>query len=719
MFRRLILGFLLVICVLMIGEIFKPLQPRATWRTVNDWGAGLTGEFTINNPTEREIDGWTLRFDYPGRIASISGATVIDRDGTQYLVRPVEWNRVIARGRTASVGLQLAPGGSAPRRVKVDTQPQPVQETPEKPERTFLLDEPRVDRTTLPKSSGAEGGPTLAKLQQGPVELTYRVILDKGREVESEILIRNTTWQRLRDWTVFLDFPRQITAVQGGTQTAQAGSSHRLDSDSILPIPPKGEWRITVWSQPGLKLDPPRRMLFRSRSAEQSRPDFNYAVALEMSLYFYEAQRSGKLGQTRVAWRGDSALKDGADKGVDLSGGYYDAGDHMKFTFPLSSTLTMLSWGGLEYRAGYEKAGQWRTLLDTVRWGTDWLIKAHAAPNELYAQVGDGRLDHAYWGPPERMTMKRPAYKIMAKAPGSDLAGETSAALASASILFLKEDQDYARTLLRHARELYDFAVNAPGSYTDSVPAAKEYYPSRYGYQDEVAWAAAWLYSATGEKRYLNDAASIYQSAIQGRLTGAASCWDDKRPALAVLMARITRQDVYKRDAEQFLDYWTDGRLGTRVRYTAGGLAWHNEWGPLRYAANAAFLAFVYSDRVADYRYMYHGFAKRQINYILGDNPAKRSYLVGFGNNPPMNPHHRGAHGSPDNEINNPANNAHILYGALVGGPSSLDDFDYEDNRRDVRQNEVALDYNAGLTGALARMVMLNGGRAMVVFPPR
>ncbi|OJV01681.1 MAG: hypothetical protein BGO12_04920 [Verrucomicrobia bacterium 61-8] len=354
-----------------------------------------------------------------------------------------------------------------------------------------------------------------------------------------------------------------------------------------------------------------------------------------------------------------------------------------------------------------------------MRWGTDWLIKAHPSPNELYAQVGDGRLDHAYWGPPERMTMKRPSYKISASAPGSDLAGEASAALASASILFVKDDPAYAATLLRHARELYDFAVKFPGSYSDSIPAAKEYYPSRYGYQDEVAWAAAWLYSATGERRYLNEAAAIYKDAIQGRLAGAASCWDDKRPALAVLMARLTRQDVYKRDAEQFLDYWTDGRLGPRVRYTPGGLAWHNEWGPLRYAANAAFLAFVYSDRVADYRYIYHRFARRQINYILGDNPARRSYLVGFGSNPPLNPHHRASHDSPDNDINNPPNNAHILYGALVGGPSSLDDFDYEDNRRDVRQNEVALDYNGGLTGALARMVMLNSGRAMRVFPPK
>lgn len=719
MFRRLTLGFLLVICVLMIGEIFKPLQPRATWRTVNDWGAGLAGEFTIDNPGGADVDGWTLRFDYPGRIANISGATVIDQDGTQYLVRPVAWNRVIPPGREATVELKLAPGGAAPRRVKVDTESALAREEPEKPESNFMLEEARPGQETRPVPSGAPGGAPLARLRYGPVELTYRVVRDSGHEVESEVLIKNTSWQSLRDWTLFLDFSREIRDVLGADLTAQAGASHRLDSGSVLPIPPKGQWRVTLWSQPGLKLDPPRRMLFRSRQASQSRPDFNYAVALQMSLYFYEAQRSGPLGQTRVAWRRDSALKDGADKGVDLTGGYYDAGDHMKFTFPLSSALTMLSWGGLEYRAGYEKAGQWQTLLDTVRWGTDWLIKAHPTPNELYAQVGDGRLDHAYWGPPERMTMKRPSYKITPGAPGSDLAGEASAALASASILFVKDDPAYAATLLRHARELYEFAVKSPGSYSDSVPAAKEYYPSRYGYQDEVAWAAAWLYSATGERRYLDEAAAIYKDAIQGRLAGAASCWDDKRPALAVLMARLTRKDVYKKDAEQFLDYWTDGRLGLRVRYTPGGLAWHNEWGPLRYAANAAFLAFVYSDRVADYRYMYHRFARRQINYILGDNPAKRSYLVGFGNNPPLNPHHRASHDSPDNDINNPANNAHILYGALVGGPSSLDDFDYEDNRRDVRQNEVALDYNGGLTGALARMVMLNGGRAMRVFPPK
>lgn len=44
-----------------------------------------------------------------------------------------------------------------------------------------------------------------------------------------------------------------------------------------------------------------------------------------MSILFYEAQRSGKLpANNRIPWRGDSALSDGSDVGVDLTGGWYD-----------------------------------------------------------------------------------------------------------------------------------------------------------------------------------------------------------------------------------------------------------------------------------------------------------------------------------------------------------------------------------------------------------
>lgn len=52
---------------------------------------------------------------------------------------------------------------------------------------------------------------------------------------------------------------------------------------------------------------------------------FNYSEVLDLSLLFYEAQRSGKLpASQRVKWRKDSALNDQGNDGEDLSGGYYD-----------------------------------------------------------------------------------------------------------------------------------------------------------------------------------------------------------------------------------------------------------------------------------------------------------------------------------------------------------------------------------------------------------
>jgi hypothetical protein len=60
--------------------------------------------------------------------------------------------------------------------------------------------------------------------------------------------------------------------------------------------------------------------------------DYNYSRVLELSLLFYEAQRSGKLpADNRVSWRGDSALGDRGQNGEDLTGGYYD-GKHEYIT---------------------------------------------------------------------------------------------------------------------------------------------------------------------------------------------------------------------------------------------------------------------------------------------------------------------------------------------------------------------------------------------------
>ncbi|MGK7894056.1 MAG: glycoside hydrolase family 9 protein, partial [Xenococcus sp. (in: cyanobacteria)] len=178
--------------------------------------------------------------------------------------------------------------------------------------------------------------------------------------------------------------------------------------------------------------------------------------------------------------------------------------------------------------------------------------------------------------------------------------------------------------------------------------------------------------------------------------------WDDKKYGTAVLLAQETGDTQYQVQVEAWLDRWMiDRSQGGIPQYTEGGLAWLDQWGANRYSANTAMLAGIYSDTVNDKGGVYNDFVHSQVKYMLGDNPLNMSYMIGFGDNYPQNPHHRGAHGSLDNNING-GETKHILYGALVGGPSQPDDSAYNDRRDDYISNEVTTDYNAGFTGALA-----------------
>ncbi len=147
-----------------------------------------------------------------------------------------------------------------------------------------------------------------------------------------------------------------------------------------------------------------------------------------------------------------------------------------------------------------------------------------------------------------------------------------------------------------------------------------------------------------------------------------------------------------------------------------GGLRWIDSWGCLRYATSAAFLTAVACDTLplgdtADYKSFYEA----QANYCLGDNPLNQSFVVGYGENYPLNAHHQTAHASWNNDLSNPPNNRHILYGAFVGGPTQ--NGEYEDDRQNFINNEVACDYNAGFTGILAKMTDEYGGATDPDFP--
>ncbi|MCI15001.1 endoglucanase 17-like, partial [Trifolium medium] len=108
---------------------------------------------------------------------------------------------------------------------------------------------------------------------------------------------------------------------------------------------------------------------------------------------------------------------------VNLVGGYYDAGDNVKFGWPMSFTVSLLSWAAVEYKS------------------------------EI-SSVGDGNKDHQCWERPEDMDTPRTLYKVDANSPGTEAAADSAAALSAASIVFKKKDTKYSSKLLSQSKSV-------------------------------------------------------------------------------------------------------------------------------------------------------------------------------------------------------------------------------------------------------------------------
>lgn len=114
----------------------------------------------------------------------------------------------------------------------------------------------------------------------------------------------------------------------------------------------------------------------------------------------------------------------------------------------------MLAWSTVEFQSQLEATNELSNAMDAIKWGTDYFIKAHPQPDVLYGEVGDGDSDHSCWERPEDMTTPRTGFKIDDHHPGADLAAETAAALAAASIAFKPSNPTYATELINHAKQV-------------------------------------------------------------------------------------------------------------------------------------------------------------------------------------------------------------------------------------------------------------------------
>ena len=402
-------------------------------------------------------------------------------------------------------------------------------------------------------------------------------------------------------------------------------------------------------------------------------------------------------------------------------GGWYDAGDTLKLNFPLAASLGYIGMGLVEFDKGYRQSSQKKWALRNYRIGINYLFDCLDIKAGTYVgQIGDPKIDHNYWGRPEEQKLKRPAYVYKKSMAASDLYGAVSGALTIASMVFDKEKEPkFADELLKAAKELFTWGDGNPGKYSNFYKQQTKVYKSG-DTDDSMAWAAGWLYRATKDSSYLSKAQKYFDYKAADVYPG----WDSLWAGHAVHMVSLADRGMYipgESEYRRFLDSkfyraWLKADGYQDIVRTPLGMVYPrwNKWANLAFSTTASALASVTAKYTKDsqQRDTLLKFAQGQVDYALGANGI-RSYVIGYGHNYPKFEHHAPA-SCPDQPapcgnaaFRSPQPNPQILYGAMVAGPAGeredkkRPDYTYRDVRDDYVTNEVACDYNAGLTTAL------------------
>lgn len=219
---------------------------------------------------------------------------------------------------------------------------------------------------------------------------------------------------------------------------------------------------------------------------------------------------------------------------LDARGGWHDAGDQLKYLITTSNAVARMIMAyqlfpekfADEYNAlGQPGSNGVPDVLDEAKWGLDWIHNLHPAPGQLYHQVADDR-DHIGWKLPAfdqsnygwGKNSYRVAYYATGKPQGlgkyksqatgiANLAGRSAAAMALGYSVWKekKYDEAFALKCLAAAEDLYRMAKEKEGYQQGNSYGA----PYRYNedtWTDDMEWAAAELFRATGNKKYLDDA---------------------------------------------------------------------------------------------------------------------------------------------------------------------------------------------------------------------
>jgi endoglucanase len=379
---------------------------------------------------------------------------------------------------------------------------------------------------------------------------------------------------------------------------------------------------------------------------------------------------------------------------LDVSGGWYDAGDHGKYVVNGGisvwtlmneweravemSPSTVAAFGDGKLKIP-ERGNRVPDLLDEVRWELEFMLRMQVPDGQEKAGMVHHKMHDENW---TALGMRPPTdtneIRMMRylRPPSTAATLNLAAVAAQGSRVFEKYDPAFAKKLIEAAEKAWAAAQKFPKELAPASDAKGGGPYDDKDVSDELYWAACELYITTSKADYQE---FVMKSPHQGRLPGVAGegggvpspmTWGQVAALGTISIAVVPNglgaavigaaRKVIIAKADEYLGLVSSQGYRLPLKATADGTY---PWGSNSFVLNNMVIIALAYDFTKKEKYLTG--VIDGMNYLLGDNALGQSYVSGYGSKPLVNPHHR----FWSHQVN--AKFPSAPPGAVSGGPNS------------------------------------------------
>jgi endoglucanase len=428
----------------------------------------------------------------------------------------------------------------------------------------------------------------------------------------------------------------------------------------------------------------------------------------------------------------------------DVSGGWYDAGDHGKYVVnagisvsqlmaELERTKTAPTSDGAALADGTlaipEAGNGVPDILDEARWELEWMLRMQVPDGEQYAGMANHKVADVDWTGIPLLPSDDPQRRVLYR-PSTAATLNLAAAAAQGARLFASYDPAFAGELLAAAERSYAAAEAEPGLYAPAPDPALDPNPGSGPYDDddvsdEFYWAAAELYLTTGQRAYEADVLASPHHDGDVFAPGGFD-WGDVAALGRLDLATVPNDLPGRRTVRKSVLAAADAYLADQAAQPFGQAYAPEDgdyvWGSNSQILNNMVVLGTAYDISGDPAYL--DGVVRSVDYVLGRNALNISYVTGWGDVAAENQHSRWYAAAVDPSLPHPP------AGTVAGGPNStavatgdpvaianlqgcVAQFCYIDDIGSWSTNEITINWNAPLSWVASFLADQGSGAAI------